>query len=410
MLAMLRNRDFLLLWTGQLLSNAGGWLLLVAVPYRVFQLTGSPAATGFAFVAGSVPSLVLGPIAGILVDRWDRRRTMLAVDLGRAASILPLLLVQRPDQVWIAYAALLVESALGQLFDPAAQALVPAMVGRGPKLAPANALLAVVSAVSRLVGASFGGIVFAAWGLGVLVSIDAATYMASAASLFLLRWRPVAATELSRSDRSLRGAGVELIQGLRHLIANASLRGLLIVAMTFIAANGAFTALLVPYIRLQLHGEAAALGLLLAATGVGFLAGAPIGPALLRVAGLRITMTSSLLAAGIGFLLWFNTIRIELALTMAAVSSAAVIVFFIGRRTHMQALTPDPLVGRISAAFLTAEAAAMLAGTALGGGAAGFIGVTPTVLVAGGGLLASGVLAAILLRDPGPDPLPRRSR
>jgi Na+/melibiose symporter-like transporter len=400
-IGLLRDRDFRLLWTGQLLSNLGSWLLVVAVPYRVFQLTGSAAATGLAFVIGSVPSLALGPVAGMLVDRWDRRRTMLAVDLGRAGAILPLLLVREPGQLWLVYAALLVESALTQLFDPAAQALVPAMVGRSAELAAANALLSVVAAGSRLAGAALGGIVLAGGGLGALVAVDAATYVASAASLGLLRWRPAPERSAVRAGRSPDPPGTEVLQGLRHVIRSRRLRGLLVVTAMFLAANGAFTAVLVPYVRLRLHGAAGDLGLLLAATGVGFLAGAPLARAILRRVGPRATATSSLLAAGAGFLAWFGTGRLAPALALAAVTGAAATVFLICRRTHLQLLTPDRLLGRTGATFLTAEATATLAGTALGGGAAGFLGLTATADAAGVAILASAALAAVVLGGDG---------
>jgi MFS family permease len=399
MIAILRERDFRLLWTGQLLSSLGSWLLLVAVPYRVFQLTGSPAATGLTFVIGSVPGVLLGPIAGLLVDRWDRRLTMLVVDLGRAGSILPLLLVREPSQVWVVYAALLVESVLGQLFDSAALALVPAMVGRGSGLAAANALLSAVAAGSRLAGASLGGIVFTAWGLGVLVSADAGSYLASALSLLLLGWRPAAASGADRDRRSIRDTGTELVQGLRHLGASRSLRGLVVVTATFLAANGAFTALLVPYVRLRLHGTAGDLGLLLAATGAGFLVGAPVGRLLLDRVGPRITVTSSLLATGAGFLAWFNTDRPGPALALAALTGASAVVFLVGRRTFLQELTPDSLLGRAGATVLAAEAAATLAGTAMGGAAAGIVGPNPTADAAGVAILVSALLAAALLGD-----------
>jgi predicted MFS family arabinose efflux permease len=395
-IGLLRDGDFRLLWTGQLLSGLGSWLLVVAVPYRVFQLTGSPAATGLTFVIGSVPSLALGPVAGLLVDRWDRRRTMLAVDLGRAGSILPLLLVREPRQLWVVYASLLVESALTQLFDPAAQALVPAMVGRGPELPAANALLSVVAAGSRLAGAALGGVVLAAGGLGALVAIDAATYVASAVSLALLRWRPA---RHGRDRVSPGGSGAEALQGLRHVIASRRLRGLLAVTVIFLAGNGAFTAVLVPYVRLRLHGAAGELGLLLAATGAGFLAGAPIGRAILDRVGPRATAASSLLAAGGSFLAWFGTGRLAPALALAALTGAAATVFQVCRRTHLQVLTPDRLLGRTSATFITAEATATLAGTALGGGAAGLLGLTATVDAAAVAILASAALAAVVLGD-----------
>jgi predicted MFS family arabinose efflux permease len=387
--ATLGNRDFRLLWSGQLLSSLGSWLVSVAVPYQVFQLTGSPAATGLAFVAGT-PATLLGPVAGALVDRWDRRRTMLAADVGRAAAILPLVLVRGPDQLWLVYAALIAESLLGQLFDPAAQALVPALVGRGRELTSANALLSIVAAISRLLGASLGGVAFAAWGLPAVVLVDAGTYAASAASLALLRWRPAGATDGARTAPDLLG-------GLSHLLGSRPLRGLLAVTGAFVAANGAYTALLVPDVRFRLHADAGALGLVLAATGAGFLAGAPAGRALLHRIGARAATSLSLLGTGLAFLVWFETDRLGVAVGAAVAAGACAVVFLVGRRTLVQRLTPDGLLGRVSAAFLAMEAAAWLAGTALGGAAAGMAGLGPAVAVAGAVILASAPLAALVV-------------
>jgi predicted MFS family arabinose efflux permease len=388
MIATLGHRDFRLLWSGQLLSSLGSWLLFVAVPYRVFQLTGSPVATGLTFVAG-VPATLLGPLAGVLVDRWDRRRTMLAADVGRAAAILPLLLVRQADQLWVVYAALVAESLLAQVFDPAAQALVPALLGRGRELTSANALLSVVAAVSRLLGASLGGAAFAAWGLQTVVLVDSGTYLASAASLALLRWRPVGAS-------CGAGAAPDLLGGLRHLTRSRPLRGLLAVTVAFVAANGAYTALLVPDVRFRLHAAAGALGLLLAATGAGFLVGAPAGRALLHRIGARPAMGLSLLGTGLAFLVWFETDRLGIAVAAAVAAGACAVTFLVGRRTQVQRLTPDRLLGRVSAAFLATEAAASLAGAALGGGAAGLAGLGPAVAGAGALIIGSGLVVLLL--------------
>jgi len=242
LLLALSIRDFRLLWTGQLLSSLGSWLLLIAVPCRVFELTRSPAATGFAFVAESVPAMVIGPVAGVAVDRWDRRHTMVAVTLGQGGCILPVAFVHQPGQVAIVYVALLAESALGQFYRPAEQALVPSMVGRAEQLTSANALISVNGAVTRLAGASLGGIAFAALGLPTAVAIDAATYAAAAGCLLLLRFRP----EPHRAaPRRLSNGAAEFREGLRHVSASRPLRGLLVAAAMFWAGNGVFTALLV---------------------------------------------------------------------------------------------------------------------------------------------------------------------
>jgi predicted MFS family arabinose efflux permease len=396
----LRNRDFRLLWTGQLLSSLGSWLLLVAVPYRVFELTGSPAATGFAFTVASVPAFVIGPAVGVAVDRWDRRRTMLAVSLGQAACVLPLALVRRPDQIAIVYLALMAESALGQFYQPAERALIPGMLGRADELTSANALMAANGAVTRLAGASLGGVVFAVLGLPGLVAIDAATYVAVAACLALVRWRPTARPPSpGRNERGARAIVAEFGSGFRHLAARRPLWGLVSAAAAFWAGNGAFTALLVPYIQLRLHGGAGDVGFLIAATGAGYLAGAPLGRTLYRHASLRALVAISLLTTAAAFAAWFSVSNLEIALTLAAVTGMSAMVFLIARLTYLQQCTPDAVLGRASAICLAAEGLTGLAGTAVGGVLAGLAGYGWAVAAAAAAIAAAAVLAALLVPD-----------
>jgi hypothetical protein len=125
MLGVLRIRDYRLLLAGQLLSNTGNWLLLVAAPFFVFVLTGSTMATGLTLMAESVPAILLGPIAGVFADRWDRRRTMIATDLLRAAAVLSMLAVHGRGGVWIVYGALFVESGFSQFYNPGSSSTRP---------------------------------------------------------------------------------------------------------------------------------------------------------------------------------------------------------------------------------------------------------------------------------------------
>jgi predicted MFS family arabinose efflux permease len=402
----LRNSDFRLLWAGDLLSSLGSWLLLVAIPYQVFELTGSAAATGLAFAAQGVPAFVIGPAVGVAVDRWDRRRTMLVTSLGQAGCVLPLAFVHRADQIAVVYLALAAESALGQFYQPAQSALIPGMLGRADELTSANALMAASNAVTRLAGASLGGVVFAAAGLPALVTIDAATYVAVAGCLALLRWR-AAAREAApgRDPRGARAIAAEFGAGFRHLAACRPLWGLVTAAAAFQAGNGAFTALLVPDIRLRLHGGPGDIGFLVAATGAGYLAGAPLGRALYARAILRVLIAGSLLATAAAFATWFSVSSLGLALILAAVTGMSAMVFLIARLTYVQQRTPDAVLGRVSAICLAAEALAWVAGTAVGGAATGFFGYGWTVAVAAAAIAGGGVLAACLVtgrRDPRP--------
>jgi MFS family permease len=162
--ALLRRRDFRLLWAGGLISETGDWFLLVGLPVWVLELTGSSLVTSTVFLVGLLPSLVVGPLAGVLVDRWDRRRTLVAVSLAQAAFLLPLLTVDGRDRLWVVYLVMAVEAALAQLNDPARNALVPILVARHD-LVGANALIALNGNLARLVGSPLGGILVEVAGL-----------------------------------------------------------------------------------------------------------------------------------------------------------------------------------------------------------------------------------------------------
>jgi len=121
-LQALRIRDFRLMWGGSLISSLGSWLLILAVPAHVFQVTGSLRDTGLTLAAQYLPLLVLGPVAGVFTDRWDRRMLMIATSLFRAAAVTAMLLGTSPGRYWVLDAALIAENAGGVLYVPAARA------------------------------------------------------------------------------------------------------------------------------------------------------------------------------------------------------------------------------------------------------------------------------------------------
>jgi MFS family permease len=184
--ALLRRRDFGLLWAGGLISETGDWFLLVGLPFWVLQETGSSLVTASVFLVGLLPGLVAGPLAGVLVDRWDRRRTLVAVSLAEAAFLLPLLAVDGQDRLWIVYLVIAVEATLAQLNDPARNALVPTLVPKDD-LVGANALIGLNTNVARLAGSPLGGILVEVAGLPGLVIGDAASFLLGAALIGLVR-------------------------------------------------------------------------------------------------------------------------------------------------------------------------------------------------------------------------------
>ncbi|MBO0795593.1 MAG: MFS transporter, partial [Ktedonobacteraceae bacterium] len=125
MLAVLRRRDFALLWLGQLISLTGDWVLFITLPFYVYQLTGSALATGAMFVVQILPRALFGSLAGVFVDRWSRKWTMIASDLSRAGLLLFLLFFHSRDQVWLVYVIGTLETSISLFFTPARSAIVP---------------------------------------------------------------------------------------------------------------------------------------------------------------------------------------------------------------------------------------------------------------------------------------------
>src|SRR2546423_7636308 len=195
MLAVLRQRNFALVWVAGLVSLTGDWMLFVGLPLFVYRATGSTLATGAMIMVRMAPRLLLGSVAGVFADRWDRKRTMIGADLLLALSLLPLLAVRSVEWLWVVYAVSFVESSLAQFFAPAEAALLPRLVGEEHLTAP-NALNSMNQNISRLAGPPLGGAVVGLLGLTGVALLDAASFLISAAliALVAVSGRAVAAT------------------------------------------------------------------------------------------------------------------------------------------------------------------------------------------------------------------------
>jgi MFS family permease len=157
--------------------------MLTALPFYVFQLTGSTLHAAALFTAYYLPMVLLGSIAGVFVDRWDRRRIMIVTSLLQACVILLLLLVRSADWLWLVYLVAFVESSASVFFGPAETAIVPHLVGE-EQLVPANALGSLNNNIARLAGPPIGGTLLGLYGLGGVVLVDSISFLLAG----LLAW------------------------------------------------------------------------------------------------------------------------------------------------------------------------------------------------------------------------------
>lgn len=383
MLEALRIRDFRLLWTGRTVSLLGSWLLVIAIPAHVYALTGSLLATGLTLVAEYLPPLLLGPFAGVVADRWDRRRVMITADLFRAAAVALMLFVTAGHSLWLVYAALIAESTGAVLFRPAAQAQVPAIVGTGSGLSSANSLNAAVDGTVRLVAPPLGAVILTFAGFQTLIWIDVASYLVSAVAIALTT-RTTAQAASKRVLADLAG-GWKVLRGLP--IA----RALLPLTAVFLMANASLSALLVPFGVRQLGGSEQ-IGLVVSALGAGFLLGAVVIRGLVDRVQPRLLLAASQLATAVAFLVLFSSTSLVVALPAGVAIGAFGSMTLVTPQTALQRAVPNEALGRISAVFLTAEALATLVGALAGPLLAQAVSLSAAVVVAcvvtAGGALA----------------------
>jgi MFS family permease len=347
---------------GSLVSALGSWLLILAIPAHIFLTTGSLRDTGLTLAAEYLPLLVLGPVAGVLTDRWDRRRLMIATNLFRAGAVAVMLLGTAPGHTWVLYAALIAESGGGVLYSPAAQARTPAIVGTGPMLSSANSLSAVSDGATRLIGGPLGGVLLAVCGVKWLICADALSYLASAAAMCMMSR---SGSERADHMTTIRGVARDLTDGVRVLRRQPVTHALLPVIVMFLAANASLSAVLIP-LGVRRLGGTEHTGFLLSCLGTGFLIGAPVLRAALDRAQPRNLLTASLTATAAAFFLLFSSSSLTTALPAAVGTGLFGSMSQVTAVTAMQRVIPSSVLGRVSAVFLTAEAAATLAGAVAG--------------------------------------------
>jgi MFS family permease len=416
--SLLRRRPgFRRLWASGAVSETGDWLLLIALPVYVLQLTGSTLTTSTVFLLELAGALAASPLAGVLADRWDRRRLLIGASLIQAALLLPLLAVDGRGTLWIVYLVTAAQAVLSTANDPVRQALLPAAVGPG-ELAPAAAQLGIAANLARLVGGALGGLLLQAYGLTGVVLADAGTFVLAA--LLLTGWStPPVVRGVERPTAAGRDwlAGFTVIRSDRRLVGGVAVGALLSVA------QGMFVVLFVVFVLRRLGGGAGEVGLLRGVQAVGGIAG---GMVLGAVAGRFAPRT--LVAAGcFGFgavclAIWNGpalTTAAPVYLVLFAVIGVPIAAGLAGLTTVLLGGTPDEFRGRVMSTLVVADASAQAAGTLLAGALVGVVGLLPLLEAHAGLGLAAGVVALATLgaadrpvpeQDPGQhDPRPVRA-
>jgi predicted MFS family arabinose efflux permease len=392
-----RNRDFRALFMASVISLGGDWFLWVAINGLIYEATHKALFVGLAILAQEFSFFLFSPIGGILADRLDRRRLMIACDLVRAVTCAAFLLVG-PDTIWLAYVLLPVLAAFAAPFDPAFSAATPNLVEPGD-LPAANALNGSLWGTMLAVGAALGGIVSAVFGADTAFLVDAASFLVSAALLSSIR----------RSFSERPAAGEEhpsVIDATRETwrFARRDHRVLSLLAVKFGFGAAAGLLALIPVMALDPHVFGAGtigFGVLMAARGVGALIGPFLGH---RIAGpghrrLFEAIGVSLAVFGLSY------VALGLAPSIA-VAAVTICVAHLGGGSQwmlstygLQVIVPDRIRGRIFGFDYTLVTLSLSISAVIASALSDAIGPRATVSILGGVALTWAVVWLVLSRN-----------
>jgi Na+/melibiose symporter-like transporter len=401
-LRALRHRDFRLLWIGQAVSLLGDGIYLVAIAWLVYDISNEPGAlaiVGFAWTLPQVAGLLL---AGVLTDRFERRRLMVIADLVRLASISVIAALALADaaELWH-LVVLVVFYGFGEaLFQPAFTAIVPDVVPR-EELLQANALKELMEPIGlRFAGPALGGLLIAVFDVGVAFVLDAATFAVSAVAVSLMSRQPPP-REAAGSMRS------DLLEGFAYVRANAWLWATLVGAALFLFLTfGPFEVLLPYIIRNDLGGDADTFGLVLAAGGLGSILAA-------------LTLSRTGVPRRYVTFMWGAWFVGDLLVVLLAIAGAAwqmcliaLVSFGLGTMgmmvwtTMMNTLVPAGMLGRVSSFDWFVSTSLIPLSFAVTGPVAELLGARTTLALSG--LLGALTLVFLFIpgvRDPEKEPL-----
>ncbi len=346
----LANPDFRRLWLAEAVSQMGDGLTGLAILVLIHRITGSVTALAAMAITASLPQVALGLYAGVVADRFDRRRILVASDVARGLAVLSLAAIHSRAQVPWAYAVGFLQATVGVFFEPARAALMPAIV-ESPALLAANALSQTTRVAAGMAGAALAGLLLTLpGGAAIAFALDALSFLVSALLVAGMRAPPRPA-----GAASARGGGQAqaILQGLRHLVGSRVLVGLFLTFAIAMLGLGAVNVLLIPLLVSELHGSTAFVGFARGAQMLGMFGGGlavsalagRLGPVALIVFGICGLGGSF---AGLGLLLRPGMV-VALLAAMGVFSSA----LQAGTATLLQQRVPDALRGRLESALDT---------------------------------------------------------
>jgi len=380
-----------------MISQIGDSFTFLALLITVNRLTGSTAAMGVMMISLTLPQLVFSLLAGVIVDRVDRKVVMIVSDLLRALLVLAFLTVRSADQIYIFYLVGFLLSSVSVFFWPAKSAMIPRIVKGGDRLLTANALSQTVRVVGLLVGPALAGFAIGWFGTSVAFVADSLTYVISAVAIITIK---TSGSTVDEERVSLGMVWHRLADGFSFTMRDSTLVGIVVTLLVALLGVGAIEVLFVPYLQGEFGVGAEGLGFVQTTQGLGML----VGSVLLGYLATRYRLTR---------IIAWSTSMLGFAVTVCGLVSHFLLIplctFVAGLSlaplnaalsTLMQRTVPDDKLGRVSSVVDTTMTLSYLLSM---GGAASLgdaLGIRAVFVGAGLVTALSALPALIMMKEP----------
>jgi len=383
----LRHRNFRLFFGGQSISVIGTWMTRVATSWLVYRLTGSALLLGTVSFAGQIPTFLLAPIAGVVVDRIDRRKVLVWTQALAMLQSLALAWLTLSNRITIGEVlALSASQGLINAFDmPARQSFMVQMVEDRADLSNAIAINSSMVNMARLVGPSLAGLLIAVKNEGWCFLVDGISYIAVIISLLLMR---VPSTQEQRARTSMLN---QLKEGWTYVAGFVPIRSILLLFALLSLMGWPFMVLMPIFAAKILHGGPHTLGFLMGAVGVGSLASALSLVLRRSVRGLTRVIPVAAVIFGVGLIFFGLSHYLWLSMLMMLITGFGMMQGLTGSNTIIQTLVDENMRGRVMSYYTMAFVGMAPFGSLLAGAMAHAIGAPRTVIVSGVACILGGI-------------------
>ena len=373
------NREFAKLWYGQAISSVGDFVFNTTLTLWIAVKLGAgkpwaPAAIGGLLIAATAAIVVVGPIAGVLVDRWDRRRTMLRTESVRAvlAAVLALISLVPQDDLpvgaWLVlvYVVIFALNAAGRFFGPAAMVTISRVVPGIENQTKAFGIATATNAAARMIGPPLAAPLLFSAGVTWALAFNAASYLVSYYAVRSIDQPPEPATPVN-PDATRHTFWREMAEGAQMLVRNRVIFGILVCAMVCQIGVGALNTLDVFFVTGNLHVPAKNFGVMAVAMGIGLVLGSLVAPRVVRKLGPATTTTFAMVAAGAVYMVYARQTTFAAGLVVILLFEVPVAVVGTAMEPILLAAVPPGFYARVMSAFGTLNQGTLILSMALSG-------------------------------------------